>query len=155
MEVERLVQLINPGENYPLIDNIKIDAFVNGIRDRNIELAVCSTQKTTFAKTVAFAQETAHTISRPPVSKVRKMEVVEEEESFLNKLKNMLKQVGENGKKTNLKCFNCGKGGHFQRNCKALRKKYRFIYLFIILVIAQQDIKTQKQNSNKIIDNIS
>ena len=31
MEVERLVQLTYPGENHPLIDNIKIEAFVRGI----------------------------------------------------------------------------------------------------------------------------
>ena len=63
-----------------MIDNIKTEAFVNRIRDSDIELAVCSTQKTTFAEAVPFAlgQETAHIISRPPVSKVRKMEVVEE-----------------------------------------------------------------------------
>ena len=84
---------------------------------------------TTFAGTVAFslAQETARTISRLLVSKVRKREVVEEEESLLNKLKKMLKQVGENGQKTNLKCFNCGKCGHFQRNCKAPRKRSRSV----------------------------
>ena len=51
------------------------------------------TQKTTFAETVAFAlgQETARTISRPQVSKVRQMEVVVKE---------------ENGQKAKLKCFN-------------------------------------------------
>ena len=132
MEVERLVQLTYPGENHPLIDNIKTEAFVNDIRDPDIKLAVCSTQKTTFAETVAFvlAQETARTISRPPVSKVRKMEVVEEEETLLNKLKEMLNQVGENGQRTKLKCFNRGKSGNFQRNCKAPRKGFRSVSPF-------------------------
>ena len=36
MEVERLVQLTYPGENHPLIDNIKTESFVNGIRDSDI-----------------------------------------------------------------------------------------------------------------------
>ena len=56
MEVERLVQLTYPGENNQLIDNIY---------DSDIKLAVCYTQKTIFAETVAFAlaQETARTIS--------------------------------------------------------------------------------------------
>ena len=95
----RFVQLTYPAENHQLIDNIKTEAFVNGIHDPDIKLAVYSTQKI-----VAFAvgQETARTISRPSVSKVRKMEVVEKEESLLNKLKEMLKQVEENGQKTNL-----------------------------------------------------
>ena len=51
MKVERLVQLTYPGENHPLIDNMKTEAFVGGIRDPDIKLAVCSTQKTTFAET--------------------------------------------------------------------------------------------------------
>ena len=74
-----------------MIDNIKTEAFVSEIRDPDIKLAVCSTQKTTFAETVAFAlrQETARTIARPQVSKVRIMEVVEEEESLLNKLRDV------------------------------------------------------------------
>ena len=48
----------------------------------------------------ALAQETARTICRCTMDEVRKMEVVEEEESLLNKLKEMLKQVGENAQKT-------------------------------------------------------
>ena len=78
-----------------MIDNIKTEAFVNGIRDPDIKLAVCPMQKTTFAETVTY--ETIRTISRPQARKVRKMEVVEEKECLLNKLKEMLKQVGENG----------------------------------------------------------
>ena len=54
MEVERLVQLTYPGENHSLIDNIKTEAFVNGIRGSDIKLAVCSTQKATFAETWSF-----------------------------------------------------------------------------------------------------
>ena len=67
MEGERLVQLTYPGENHPLVVNFKIEAFVNGICDPDIKLAVCSAQKKTFADTLAFAlvQETARTISRP------------------------------------------------------------------------------------------
>ena len=84
MEIERLVQLTYPWENHPLIDNIKTVGFINGIRDPDIKLAVCSTQKAVFAKTVAFAltQETASTILRPPFSKLRTMEVVRGDDAF-------------------------------------------------------------------------
>ena len=97
IKVEKLVQLIYPGENHPLIDNIKTEAFVSCTRDPDIKLAVCSTQKTTFAETVTFAllQETARTISRPPISKVRKMEVVEEDECILSKIKEILAPTSE------------------------------------------------------------
>ena len=68
MVVERLVQLTYPGENYPLIDNFKTKAFVNGIRDPDVKLAVCFAQNTTFA----LAQENAHTIWRPQVRECEK-----------------------------------------------------------------------------------
>ena len=84
MEVERLKLLTYPGETTPLIDNFKTKAFANGIRVPDIKLAVFSSQKKSFA----LAQETARTILRPPVSKVRKMEIVEED-SLLNKLREM------------------------------------------------------------------
>ena len=63
-----------------MIDNFKTEAILNGIRDADIKLAACFTQKTTFTETVAFilAQETSHAISRPQVNKVRKMEVVKQ-----------------------------------------------------------------------------
>ena len=78
-----------------MVDNFKTEKFVNGICDPDIKLEVCFTQKSTFAETVAFAlaQETARKISRPQVSKVQKIKVVEEEEYLSNKFKEMLKQV--------------------------------------------------------------
>ena len=76
---------------------VEIYKIFSRIRDPDIKLAVCSTQKTTFAETVAFAlgQETARTIARPPVSEVRKMQVMEEEKSLLNKLRDV-KASGRN-----------------------------------------------------------
>ena len=48
-----------------MIHNLKTEAFVNGIRDPYMKLAVSSIQKRTFAETVAFtlSQETALAIS--------------------------------------------------------------------------------------------
>ena len=81
-----MVELTYPGENHPLIDNIKTVGFVNSIRDPDVKLAVCSPQKKIFAETVAFAlaQEIARTISRLSISKVRTMEVVQGDECLLN-----------------------------------------------------------------------
>ena len=42
-----------PRKKHSLIDNFKTEVLVNVIRD--IKLAVCSTQKITFAETVACA----------------------------------------------------------------------------------------------------
>ena len=57
-----------------MIDNFKTEAFVNGIREPDIKLAICSTYKPTFAETVgyALAPETAGMIYSSQVSKVQK-----------------------------------------------------------------------------------
>ena len=117
MEVEILVHLTYPGRNHPLVDNFKTKAFIKSISDPNIRLALYSAQKTNFV----LAQETAQTISRPQVTKVRKMEVVEED--LLNKFKKMLKQVlKEDGQKTKFKYFNCGKDGHISKKLGSATK---------------------------------
>ena len=67
-----------PGKKHLLVNSFKTEVFVNSIRDADIKLAVRSAQNITFAETVvdlALVQETARTISRPQVIKVRKMEV--------------------------------------------------------------------------------
>ena len=81
--------------------NIKTEAFVKVIRDPYIKLAVCSTQKTSFAEIVRFAlaQEIARTVSRPVVSKVRTMEVVQGDECLLAKVKEIVKQALEKKRK--------------------------------------------------------
>ena len=62
----------------PQLYNFKTEAFVNGIRDPEIKLAVCSAQKTISAEIMGFAlaQETACTISTLQVSKVIRINVV-------------------------------------------------------------------------------
>ena len=65
-------------------------------------------------------------IGRPQMYEVRKVETVEEKECLLNKLKEIIKQIlRENEQNAKSKRFNCGKGGHFQRNCKAPRNRSR------------------------------
>ena len=89
------MQLRYPGENLPLIDSIKTEAFVNGIRDSDIKLVVCCTKTITFAEILTFvlAQETARTISRLLVSKVRTMVVVEEHDRLLTEFKEMVNEA--------------------------------------------------------------
>ena len=54
------------------------------------------------------------------MDEMSKVEAVEEKECLWNKLKEIVKQVlRENEQKAKAKLFNCGKGGQFQRNCKA------------------------------------
>ena len=74
-------------------------------------------------------QENARTISRPQVSRVRKIKVVEEGECLLNKLKEILKKVlRANGKKGKSKLWPT-RGSYFQRNCKAPRQRSKPVSL--------------------------
>lgn len=131
-EVERLTLLTYPGESHPLVDRIKIESFVNGIRDPEVKCAVYVAQKNTFAETLAFAlaQETARMLSRPQVHKLRMVgvesdEMVSEVDQLKNEIKMMRGEVkaalsGVN--KSKLKCFNCRKFGHISRDCRERRK---------------------------------
>ncbi|XP_065356144.1 uncharacterized protein LOC135950535, partial [Calliphora vicina] len=130
LEIERLLQLTYPGENNPFLDHIKIEAFVNGIRDPEIKHAVCATPKPSFAETVSFAltQETAKIISKPQICKVRNIEVMaEDDRNIVDELKKVLEAFNDKHSKARVKCYNCGKSGHIQRNCKAPRKRTRSV----------------------------
>ncbi|XP_037820440.1 uncharacterized protein LOC119609656 [Lucilia sericata] len=131
LEIERLIQLTYPGEHHPFLDIFKIEAFVNGIRDPEIKHAVCATPKPSFAETVSFAlaQETAKIISKPQIFKVRNVEVVaENERNIVTEIKEaVLEALNEKQNKAKIKCYNCGKTGHIQRNCKAQRKRTRSV----------------------------
>ncbi|XP_075168511.1 uncharacterized protein LOC142240690 [Haematobia irritans] len=128
-EVERLVLLTYPGESHPLVDRIKIETFVNGIRDPDIKCATYASQKATFAETVTFAhaQETARLLARPQIHKVRRVETqCEETQSVIELVKEALRQIMQEMKqqanKSRIKCYNCDKAGHLSRECKAWRK---------------------------------
>ncbi|XP_065356251.1 uncharacterized protein LOC135950648 [Calliphora vicina] len=130
LEIERLLQLTYPGNNNPFLDHIKIEAFVNGIRDPEIKHAVCATSKPSLAETVSFAlaQETAKIISNPQICKVRNIEVVaEDERNIVDELKKVLEAFNDKHRKARVRCYNCGKSGHIQRNCKAPRKRTRSV----------------------------
>ena len=114
------------------MDRMKIETFVNGIRDPEIKCATYESQKATFTETVSFAlaQETARIISRPQIHKIRKLETeCDEPKSVIDSMKEAMKQVMEELKlgsnKPRMKCYNCDKPGHLARECGARRKRSR------------------------------
>ncbi len=108
------------------IEGIKIQTFVNGIRDNTTRFDTLSCPKLTFAETVSYAltQETASLLSNQTF-KAHKVEI--DEHTWVNqilekveeKMQKVLDTSTEARKKNDgvVKCFNCGKSVHIARNC--------------------------------------
>lgn len=54
-EIERLEQPIHSGENYPIVNQFKIEAFSNIIKNADVGHVVFVRRKSYFAETVSFA----------------------------------------------------------------------------------------------------
>ncbi|OAD55774.1 hypothetical protein WN48_04408 [Eufriesea mexicana] len=89
-EIERLARLANADAPAEFIETVKIQSFVNGIRDVGTIRATYSSPKPTFAETVSYAltQETATLLSRL-VHKVHRAEV-EQFSTLANTLKELV-----------------------------------------------------------------
>ncbi|XP_058976719.1 uncharacterized protein LOC131801788 [Musca domestica] len=132
-EVERLVLMTYPGEDHPLLDRMKIETFVNGIRDPEIKYATYASPKASFSETVSFAlaQETARIVVKPQTHKIRQLETEGcEPKSLVNSIEDAMRRVIEETKlvgmtKPRVRCYNCDKAGHIARECRAKRKRSR------------------------------
>ncbi|XP_049308039.1 uncharacterized protein LOC125777350 [Bactrocera dorsalis] len=116
-EIERLAHLANADAPVDYIERVKIQCFINGIRDVDTKRATYALPKRTFAETVSHAltQETASLLSKP-AHKVQRVEM--EQPALMEEILKTLKTIAAQRVNTTGRCFNCRKAGHFARNCK-------------------------------------
>ncbi|XP_067637433.1 uncharacterized abhydrolase domain-containing protein DDB_G0269086-like [Eurosta solidaginis] len=114
-DVERLAHLANADAPVEYTERVKIQSFINGIRDVETKRATYANPKPTFAETVsqALIQETASLLCKP-VFKARRVEV--ERPEWVDAILEVLKGSQKRSEKV-IKCFKCGKSGHIARHC--------------------------------------
>uniref|UniRef100_A0A1A9ZSE9 CCHC-type domain-containing protein n=1 Tax=Glossina pallidipes TaxID=7398 RepID=A0A1A9ZSE9_GLOPL len=125
-EIKRLANLAYIGVPDDVLERLKIDAFVKGLRDAELKKAAWTSPKPTFTETLGFAltQEAASVLWTSSM-KVRRTEVSSESDIsdvVCAAVRQVLRENKRMPASKTRKCYACQKPGHFARECRAKHK---------------------------------
>ncbi|XP_037887540.1 uncharacterized protein LOC119636310 [Glossina fuscipes] len=119
-EIESLANLAYIGVPEDVLEMLKIDTFVRGLRDAEIKEAVRTSPKTTFTETLGFALRQEDNVLWKSNMKVRGTEVTSE--NAIAAFRQILRENKRMPVSKIRKCYVCQKPGHFARECRSKHK---------------------------------
>ena len=137
-DIRKLVRFSNPTAPADIRETLAKDCFLDALNDKEIELAVFQSQARGLHEALRVAVEfeafRGSRLKKPTTSNFREQITEETKESIIirklddlsERVKNLEKQPTQGGTrkdKSKMKCFYCGKLGHFQKDCFQLKKK--------------------------------
>ena len=135
-DIRKLVRLSNPVATSDIRESLAKDSFVDALNDRDLEFAVFQSQAQNLNDALRAAVEfEAFRGSRQrklPATNFREQRVMGEESSLVMKLDEICARIekleqsssrdrARGPDKSTMKCYYCGKPGHFKRDCSKWR----------------------------------